>query len=48
MKFAEEMQLQVLREKYATQHAVGIVGWMELDSKIEDKQKMKALVMKTA
>jgi HK97 family phage major capsid protein len=48
VKFAEEMQLQVLREKYATQHAVGIVGWMELDSKIEDKQKMKALVMKTA
>ena len=48
VKLAEEMQLQVLREKYATQHAVGIVGWMELDSKIEDKQKMKALVMKTA
>lgn len=48
VKFTEEMQLQVLREKYATQHAVGIVGWMELDSKIEDKQKMKALVMKTA
>ena len=48
VKLAEEMQLQVLREKYATQHAVGIVGWMELDSKIEDKQKMKALVMKAA
>lgn len=48
VKFTEEMQLQVLREKYATQHAVGIVGWMELDSKIENEQKMKALAMKTA
>ena len=44
-KFSEDMNIQVLREKYATQHAVGVVGWLEFDSKVEDAQKITKLVM---
>lgn len=44
-KFSEEMTIEVLREKYATQHAVGVVGWLEFDSKVEDAQKIAKLVM---
>lgn len=44
-KFSEEMSIEVLREKYATQHAVGVVGWLEFDSRVEDAQKIAKLVM---
>ena len=45
VRITETMELQVLREKYATQHAIGVVGWMELDSKVENAQKLSKLVM---
>lgn len=48
IRITENMELQILREKYATQHAIGVVGWMELDSKVENAQKLSKLVMKTA
>lgn len=38
-KLAKNVEIQVLNELYATQHAVGIVGWVEVDSKIENAQK---------
>lgn len=44
-KFSEDMNIQVLREKYATQHAVGVVGWCSFDAKIENAQAISALVM---
>lgn len=44
-KFSEVMSIKVLREKYATQHAVGVVGWLEFDSKVENAQKIAKLVM---
>lgn len=44
-KFSEDMNIQVLREKYITQHALGVVGWLEFDSKVEDAQKIAALKM---
>ena len=44
-KFSEVMSVRVLREKYATQHAVGVVGWLEFDSKVENAQKIAKLVM---
>lgn len=47
-KFSEEMTIEVLREKYATQHAVGVVGWLEFDSKVENAQKIAKLVMKAS
>lgn len=46
-KFSEDMNIQVLREKFATQHAVGVVGWLEFDAKVEDAQKIAKLVMGT-
>lgn len=45
VKLSEEFEIQVLREHYAAQHAVGVVGWVELDSKIENEQKIAALTM---
>lgn len=48
IKTSEGFSLELLMEKYATQHAIGAVGWMELDAKVENAQKMAALVMKTA
>lgn len=44
-KFSEDINIEVLREKYATQHAYGIVGWLEFDSKIENPQKIAAIQM---
>ena len=44
-KFSEDINIEVLREKYATQHAYGVVGWLEFDSKIEDPQKIAAIKM---
>lgn len=48
VKLAEEVNIEVLREKYATQHAIGVVGWVELDAKVENQQKLAKLVMKSA
>lgn len=48
VKLSEEMNIEVLREKFATQHAVGVVGWLEMDSKVENAQKIAKLVMKSA
>lgn len=41
----ENISIEVLREKYATQHALGVVAWFEFDSKITDEQKLAKLVM---
>jgi HK97 family phage major capsid protein len=47
-KFSEDMSIEVLREKYATQHAVGVVGWLEFDAKVCDNQMIAKLTMKSA
>ena len=47
-KFNEDINIQVLRERYAPQHALGIVGWFEFDSKVIDEQQIAKLVMGTA
>ena len=46
-KFSEDLNIEVLREKYATQHAVACVGWIEFDSKVENAQMISRLVMGT-
>lgn len=48
VKLSEDVSIEVLREKFATQHAVGVVGWLEMDSKVENAQKIAKLVMKSA
>ena len=45
VKISEDLNIQVLREKYATQHAIGVVGWMAADAKVENTQKLSKLVM---
>lgn len=44
-KFSEEINIQVLREKYADEHADGVIGWFEFDATVEDQQKIAKLVM---
>lgn len=48
VNFRENIQTQVLTEKYATMHAIGIVAWFEFDSKVTDQQKLAVLVQKSA
>ena len=45
VKVSENVSIEILREKFATQHAIGVVGWMEIDSKIENQQKIAVLKM---
>jgi len=48
LKVSEDISIEVLREKYATEHAIGVVGYMECDSKIENAQKIAGLKMAAA
>lgn len=47
-KFSENITTQVLREKYADEHATGVISWFEFDSKVQDAQKLAKLVMASA
>ena len=47
-KFSENINIQVLRERYADEHCDGVIGWFEFDSKVEDAQKIAKLVMHSA
>ena len=41
----DALEMLVLREKYATQHAIGINAWLEFDAKVENAQKIAKLTM---
>ena len=41
----QQIEMQVLNEKYATQHAVGLVAWFEFDSNVIDHQKLATITM---
>ena len=43
VKMAENVSVEVLNELYAPQHAIGVVGWVEVDSKVTDQQKLAVL-----
>lgn len=47
-KLVESGQIEVLRETYATQHALGLCAWLEFDCKIADTEKIAQLKMATA
>lgn len=47
-KFSEELAIEVLREVYAAQHAIGVVGWIEFDGKVANQQKIAVLKMANA
>lgn len=48
IKEAESMDIQVLLEKFATQHAIGVCGYSELDAKVENTQKIAVAVSGTS
>lgn len=43
IKITETGEMQILREKYYTQHALAVVAWVEADAKIADAQKIACL-----
>ncbi len=47
-KFSENINIEVLRERYADEHAIGVVGWLEFDSKVIDEQQIAVLTMASA
>lgn len=48
VKTTEALNVEVQREQYATQHAYGVIAWMELDSKIENDEKIAVLKLPAA
>lgn len=48
LKFSEDINIEVLRERFATEHAIGVVGYLECDAKIENEQKIAVLVGKAS
>lgn len=48
VNFRENISIEVLREKYATQHAIGVVAWFEFDSRVTDNQKLAVLTQKAS
>lgn len=46
VKIVEDMDIQVLTEKFADEHAIGVIAWLEMDSKIIEPQKIVSLKMK--
>lgn len=46
-KFSEDINVQVLRERFADEHADGVIGWFEFDAKVADEQQIAKLTMAT-
>lgn len=44
VKVSEEANMQVLNERYAEEHLLGILAFLEMDSKVADTQKISKLV----
>lgn len=44
-KFNEEINIEVLRERFADEHCVACIGWLEFDSKVIDEQQISKLTM---
>ncbi len=45
VKVGANMEVQVLNEAFATKNAIGVIAWMEVDSKVIDHQRMAVLKM---
>lgn len=48
VKVSEDINMQVLNERYAEEHMTGILAFMEFDAKVQDTQKLSKLTMKSA
>lgn len=47
-KITEGIEIQILQEKYADEHAIGVVAWMEMDAKTMEPQKLAQMKMKAS
>ena len=45
VKVGADLECQVLNEAFATKNAVGVIAWVEVDSKVIDHQKLAVLKM---
>lgn len=45
-KISEDISIQVLNEKYADQHAVGVLAFVGIDAKVQNPQKIVKLTVK--
>ncbi len=43
VKLTKDVEIQVLQELYTAQHSLRVVGWVEIDGKISDQQKLTVL-----
>ena len=43
VKLTEDLEIDILNELFAAAHAVGVIGWTEIDTKVENAQKFSAL-----
>ena len=48
VRITPEVQVQVLNEHFAAQHATGLVAWVEADSKVTEPDKLAVLKMKAS
>lgn len=46
-KFSEDINIQVLRERFADEHADAVIGWFEFDAKVQNAQKIAKLTCKS-
>ena len=45
IKTSENATIDILREKYATQHAIGVYAYLEMDAKVENAEKIAVMKM---
>lgn len=43
VKMNGSIAIQVMREKFLDEHALGVIGWVEIDSKIIEPQKIRTM-----
>ena len=48
VKESGTIEVQILDQLYATQHAIGVVAWGEIDAKVEDTSKISVLLTPSA
>lgn len=48
VKVSEDISIQVLKERFATEHVDGVVGWVELDAKVQNEQAIAKLIQASA
>lgn len=45
LKLTEELEIEILTERFADAHAIGVIGWTEIDTKVVNAQKFACIKM---